>query len=217
MELKQQVDHLDAVFLAAVSTEFPEPLSMGERAMVSSYLILSHAILEEALEDAFLEHFDGLIVADEGASVSMEVVRVAFAIGLDLQENEAPYSNRNLVGLLKGLGRRRVQTAIFANNGLKATNVKSLAKSVGLQWTNFEQALELELIALSTLGSKRGAASHLSPFSSKAVALDPSVRPDDVRIWVNDALKSVLRIRSELQRLRRSEEELSLIVDWDGN
>lgn len=217
MRLDEQLDHLDQTLLGTVSTQFPEPLSVPEKAQVHAYLVLSHAVLEEHLEAAFERHFDRLCAWFVGDLVPLECVRLAFAVSQYVPKEQAGYKTRSTPQLIRGLGRKELVRQLGENHGLKSSNVQSMAKLLGLHWPDFENALNAELNDLDTLGVKRGAAGHLSPYTEKTTAIANSDGPDDVRKWVRDGCQAVQSIVRYLDGLIRSQQPRSLIADWDGN
>ena len=53
MDTNEQLELLDDLLLGPVKSIFPAPLTQEERVAVNAYLVLSHAVLEEQLEEAF--------------------------------------------------------------------------------------------------------------------------------------------------------------------
>jgi hypothetical protein len=217
MQLSAQLDHLDVTLLGGVVTQFPDPLSDAEKALVHAYLVLCHAVLEEHLEAAFERHFDrlcGWLISDQ---VPLECVRFAFAVSQYVPKDQVSYKKRDTVGVIRGLGRKEFSRLLRENHGLKPTNVESLSKLVGVHWTDLEDTLNVELLDLDTLGVKRGSASHLSPYTEKTTALAVTDGPDDVRQWVQNGRLAVEAIVSYLDATIRSQHMKTLIADWDGN
>jgi len=217
MRLKEQLDHLDHTFLKTVVTPFPDPLSAPEKAQVHAYLVLAHAVLEEHLESIFESHFDRLcswLIAD---MVPLECVRFTFAVSELISKKAGAYATRDIPTMIRNLGKIEFANKLLANNGLKSSNVQKMARLVGLQWQDFENALNVELNDLDTLGAKRGAAGHLSPYTGKATEIANSDGPDDVRMWVSDGYDAVQAISGYLDDLLPVQQPNSLIVDWDGN
>lgn len=186
MHLVDQLAHLDTALLGTVITQFPDPLPEPERAQVHAYLVLSHAVLEEFLELAFEEHFNRLCECLSSDSVPLECVRLAYAVAQYVPKDLVAYKKRNIAELIKGAGRKEFSQRLRGNNGLRSSNVESMCKLVGLHWEGVESALNAELLDLDTLGAKRGAASHLSPYSEKSTAIAVTDGPDDVRRWVKE-------------------------------
>lgn len=217
MDLIAQLEHLDELLLSTVTTTFPDPLTDEDKASTHAYVVLCHAVLEEHLEAAFEAHFDrlrGWLVAD---MVPLEVARLAFAVSEWLPDDLAvTYRKRSLCGLV-GAARKPFVRQVGSNHGIKPENVEGLAKLIGMDWKKFEASLNQELEDLRTLGSKRGEAGHLSPYTEKAVNLTRQDYPENVREWVNGGRDAVLAIVRYMDELVRSQQPLSLIGDWDGN
>jgi hypothetical protein len=200
VDLTSQLGFLDRQLLAGVTTEFPDPLTDEEKASIRAYLVLSHACIEEFLEDAFSAHFSRLAAWTTKPLVPREVAGFFLAIGLNLKEEKVgPYATRTLRGAATA-GEAGFAGTVRANNGLKARNLRKLAQGVGLAWAAFESALTNELADLDTLGASRGEAGHLSPFSQKAVLISPQIYPDDVRGWVEAGGEAALKIQGYLSR-----------------
>ena len=217
VRLAAELDHLDRLLLGTVSTTFPGSLTADEKATTHAYLVLAHAVLEEYLENTFEAHFErllGWLCADQ---VPMEVARLAFAMPEWFpQEFTVAYKKRELAKYMP-LARKEFAKRVRASHGLKSDNVADLARLIGLDWKRLESELNLQLIALDTLGSRRGEAGHLSPFTDKAVSLSNQDYPDNVREWVHGGRDAVEAIASYLDRLLLDQQPMSLIYDWDGN
>lgn len=185
VDLSEQIDILDSAFLSRIPANADRPLNEEERALVRGYLVLAHAILEERLEDAITAYFDDLTGSLDGAVVPRDGVSLAFAAAkLSEELGHQVASFHDVPRLLSGLGRSALLVQLRKNHGLKEDNVKQLARLVGLNWQETEAALSAVLPDLNTLGSKRGEAGHISPFSAAATAISDAVGPDEVREWV---------------------------------
>lgn len=200
MDLASQLAFLDSLLLADVTTEFPDPLSDTEKASVGAYMVLSHACIEEFLEDVFLNHYSRLEELARLPMVPREVAGMLLAIGQHLPEKKRPsYKSRTITGIAVA-GKVHYEAAVIrGNHGIKTENVRKLANGVGLVWNEFEATLANELADLDTLGANRGEAGHLSPFSTKAVALTRQVYPDEVRGWVESGCAAAFAIERYLK------------------
>lgn len=217
MNLKEQLDHLDRVLLTTVSTAFPNPLTDEEKAATNAYLVLAHAVLEETLESAFERHFRRLASWCSSDMIPFETARLLFAMREWLPESHvSTFKRRDLIGTIRA-AEKPYLSSVRANNGLKPNNVEHLAQTVGLDWVRFETTLNSQLEDLRTLGTKRGDAGHLSPYTEKAVVLSRQDYPDNVREWVYAGRDAVIAIASYLSLLVDEQQPLSLISDWDGN
>ncbi|MGW9419386.1 HEPN domain-containing protein [Cellulosimicrobium funkei] len=217
MNIEAQLKHLDGALLSTVKTQFPDPFSEEEKAQIHAYLVLAHAVLEEYLEFLFEQHFQRLASWLEADRVPAECLGLVFAVAQYKMDNPVPYRKRDVAGLVAGLGKKEFHRLVRSNNGLKTSNVEGLAKLVGVRWEPLERELNLVLSDLDTLGVKRGAAGHLSPYTEKTTDISLSDGPDDVRKWVEDGRKAIEAISKYLRDLVRNQEPLSLIHDWDGN
>jgi len=192
-----QIAFLDDLLLTAVTTEFPDPLTDPERASVSAYLVLSHACIEEFLEDVCARHFENLLAFLGSPIVPRAAGAALLSIGLQLNAQAVPIKSRNLKAAVK-LGALSYQALVKANNGVRYDNLKKLVGGLGTDWRLFEQGLSTELADLDALGSKRGEVGHLSPFSNKSVQVTPRVYPDDVRGWVANGRVAALAVEGYL-------------------
>lgn len=217
MDLEAQLGHLDATLLGSVTTQFPDPLSESEKALVHAYLVLAHAVLEEYIESVFSRHFDRLCSWLSVDLVPAECIRFSFAVAEMIPSGSVSYRKRNTPSLIRGLGRQEFLARLAKNHGLKADNIEKLAQLIGVEWMGLEDALNPYLADLNTLGSKRGSAGHLSPYTEKVTSISTSDGPDDVRRWVRDGRDAAVALEQYLDSLVRSQQPISLITDWDGN
>ncbi|GAA2041639.1 hypothetical protein GCM10009819_29570 [Agromyces tropicus] len=218
MEIAAQLAHLDAALLGTIETEFPEPYSEHEKAQIHAYLVLAHAVLEEHLEAIFERHFDRVAAWLDAPMVPLECVRLVVAVTERIPESKrVAYKRRDVRQMVLLPGRAEMVRQLGQNHGLKASNVEALAGAIGTDWQALENALAPELADLSTLGSKRGVAGHLSPYTEKSTMIAPSDGPDDVRKWVENGMRALLALESFLRGALRTGEPTSLISDWDGN
>lgn len=214
MEVSIQLQHLDDALLKPISTQFPDPLLPAEQALLRAYIVLCHAIFEEAIEDLALSHLNRVRGWLEDGVVPHSAARLAFAlsslvhpdtVGLDIPLKVlASKAHPLLVGLIQ------------QNHGIRQSNVKKLVQAVGIEWSKLDASLNAELLDLDTLGSKRGEAGHLSPFTEKSVQITSLVYPDEAREWVMAAHLAVIALEDYCLALIRDQRP-SLIVDWDGN
>lgn len=208
MTPEEQIRLLDETLISTIATEFPNPLTDAEKAKVRAFLVLSHAVLEEHVELAFENHFDRLSAGMKSEHVPSECVRFAFAFGHHIPAAEAGYKDRDTISLIDGLGKSKFQKIVSSNHGLKTNNIQGLAKGVGLHWPSLEDSLNLELNDLDTLGTKRGTAGHLSPFTDKVTQISNSDGPDDIRSWVYAGVSAVESLNEYL---------VGLVPDIDVN
>lgn len=202
VDLREQLSHLADAILKPIATEFPDPLSESDRALVSAYLVLSHAVLEEALEDAFTATYDRLAMSLGERLVPIEAARFVYSVCRWVPESVHSGQNpKNLHPFISKACRREFTKKIDSNNGLKTANIKSLSKLLGLDWDAIEDLYATQLADLDNLGSKRGAAGHLSPYSAKATGLTANVDPQDVRRWVDSGLAAITAVQQYLSSI----------------
>jgi hypothetical protein len=217
MRAAGQIAILDSVLLGGIVEDPLRDRSDEEAMRIHSYLLLSHAALEEELEAAFEKYLSrllGWLVADR---VPIACLSLAYAASQELQISPVEYAKRDIVPQLREMSVKKYDHVVKGNHGLKSINVKSLAKPVGVPWRLIEQELGPSLADLDTLGSKRGAAGHASPFSPRFRPIEQVWWPSNVRGWVADGLAAVEAIADLLEGLVRGQEPTSLICDWDGN
>jgi hypothetical protein len=201
--LLTQLREMETTLLAGVSTVPPDPLRSEERTLTRAYLVLAHAVLEEEVEQIFLNHFDS--VRQLLATVDYAPLELLPFFAAVHEWNTAvqlpTYAKRNYMGYITSpKASEYVSSEVRENHGLKADNVMGLAKLVGIEWTVIDDAPGVELTALTTLGVKRGAAGHTSLFSGRNQALAGQEYPVNVREWVENAAKTVI----ELERVVKS-------------
>jgi hypothetical protein len=217
VDLEAQLSHLDRLLLSPVNTSFPDELPDEEKAAVNAYVVLAHAVIEEYLEDVFERHFRRLVSWLDSPLVPLESARLALAMGEWLPEKRREsYKSRRLLGDAK-LAKKVFHGEVGGNHGIKTPNLQKLAGLVGLEWPDFEATLSIELADLQSFGSKRGEASHLSPYTDQAVSITRTTYPDDVREWVDSARAACNAVATYLDDLVSTQQPQTLIVDWDGN
>jgi hypothetical protein len=202
MDLLAQLNWLDSALLSRVTTAFPDPFNPEEKAALAAYLVLTHACIEEALEDAFEAHANALVAMVHAQNnVPLAVVRFSLHAGLNQPSNmRTSFRTRRLRGTLIAAVTNYKKSVIEQNHGIKQENMLSLAEGVGLEWEDFELALNNAISDLSTLGAKRGSVGHLSPFTTKSALLTARVDVADVRSWVKNAERAVGEIVTYLDK-----------------
>lgn len=217
MNLDAQLDNLDKLLLAGVQTQFPDELPDEEKAMINAYVVLSHAVIEEFIEDLFESHFRRLAGWLVSPMVPAETVGLAYAIAEWLPDDRrSTYKKRSLDATFKAAS-TALAGQLRQNHGIKVSNITTMASLVGVEWQRMDAALNAQLADLTTLGSKRGEAGHLSPYTDRAQAITRLTQPDEVREWVGNARKACIAMRTYLDRLVLDQQPTSLISDWDGN
>lgn len=218
MRINEQLAHLDTLLLSTVTTQFPEPLTDAEKATVHAYIVLTHAVIEEYIEDGYLDHFDRLSAWADYPSIPEASVRMIVTFAFKFPGKGAnPGGSKPLSDLVKA-ARGFVEGAVKGNNGIKSANLESLSKALGVDWLDMDAQLSSGIADLEALGARRGEAGHLSPFTDKAVKLTRQVYPDDVRAWVNRASAAAEAIIDYLEeRLRCNSPAITSVFDRDGN
>jgi hypothetical protein len=218
MDLRHQLSHLNETLLGNVKTEFPDELLVEELTFTRSYLVLAHAVLEEHLEDIFRKHCKAVVSSLSFDLVPYEAVLLAFAAGAGIEKKRyLEYKKRGSHDFFIHIFLKDYEATVVNNHGLKSSNVEGLAKPLGINWLRMDGVLNSQLADLNTLGSKRGAAGHLSPFTEKATVLAANNHPDELREWVRAAMDAVDSIEQYLRDLLHRQGPSSLIADWDGN
>ncbi|WP_143181043.1 HEPN domain-containing protein [Glutamicibacter sp. 0426] len=196
--LLAEIAEIDNTLLSTVTTAPPDPLSADERTRTRAYLLLCHAVLEERIENIFIEHFNrALELISSDKPIPREILPF-YAASMEWGVNFLPtYSKRNWLGFMSNpQALEHVTSVIKKNHGLKMENVRDLAKLVGIEWGVIDDAAGVEMSALTTLGVKRGAAGHTSLFSGNDNSLSGEEYPANVREWVNQAANTVIRIEA---------------------
>ena len=213
--LLAEIAEIESTLLADVSTTPPDPLSTRERTVTRAYLLVAHAILEERVEGIFLEHFNRArqVIAD---SVSVPAGLLPFfAAALEWNREIPTYNKRQWLGVMSSpMANEYVANEVRENHGLKADNVRDLAKLVGIEWAVIDDAVDIELAALTTLGAKRGAAGHTSPFNSPTQAVAEEEYPANVREWVEQAARTVIALESVVDQLSALQSETVRKPKW---
>ncbi|TWS25275.1 hypothetical protein FK268_08730 [Tsukamurella sputi] len=217
MNIDEQLEHLDEMFLRSITTDFPGILTERERAQVNAYLVLSHAVLEEYLEIVFEAYFQRISGWLRSGFKQLPAACVDLAFAAGAASKPPGYTGWDIRKLVTEEGLAALRKKISSNHGLKERNLQGLAQLTGISWNEFDNFLSTELADLNTLGSKRGAAGHLSPFTEKVTEISASDGPDDVRGWVTAAKNAASKIECYLTSIIRGQEPTTLIGDWDGN
>lgn len=200
--LLAEIAEIASTLLSDVSTAPPDPLSPRERTVTRAYLLVAHAILEERIEGIFVEHFNrARAVIAEGASVSVGLLPF-YAAAMEWDRVVPTYNKRRWLGFMSSpMADEYVASEVRENHGLKAGNVQELAKLVGIEWAAIDDAADVQLASLTTLGAKRGAAGHTSPFNSPTQAVSEEEYPANVREWVEQAVLTVIALEAVVEQL----------------
>jgi hypothetical protein len=204
--LLAEIAEVESTLLSEVSTAPPDPLSTRERTVTRAYLLVAHAILEERIEGIFLEHFNrARQVIAESVSVPLGLLPF-YASALEWNRPIPTYNKRQWVGVMSSpMAVEYIASEVRENHGLKADNVQDLAKLVGIEWAAIDDAADIQLAALTTLGAKRGAAGHTSPFNSPTQVVAEEEYPANVREWVEQAVRTVIALEAVVEQLSAPE------------
>ena len=201
--LISELAEIEQTLLLTVTTVPPDPLRSEERVLTRAYLLLCHAVLEERVEGIFAAHFQSaraLISANKPLPVELLPF---YAAALEWGSVVTPtYAKRTWLGFMTSkIAEEHVAGVIRANHGLKETNIRELAKLVGIEWSVIDDATGIELAALTTLGAKRGTAGHTSPFSGLDQGLAGEEYPANVREWVTQAASTVIQLEAVVTKI----------------
>lgn len=193
MELRHQLDWLKRTLLDTVTTPFPDALKPDEKAAVAAYLVLAHACIEEAIEDAFYERAE---ILTEILKRHPRPPRMAAFLGYNAalklpEKKRVTYKKRKLGGSLLAALETYQSTVVSQNHGIKESNLLALAEGAGVEWENLESELAVAIADFGTLGAKRGSVGHLSPFTDKSALITSQIDKEDVVKWVKEAEKGV--------------------------
>lgn len=197
-----EMAEIESTLLSGVSSSPPDPLSPRERTLTRAYLLVAHAILEERIEGIFFKHFmSARELIATGASMPIGLLPY-YAAAMEWKRDIPTYSKRNWLGFMSSaVAHEYVANEVRQNHGLKADNVQDLAKLVGVEWSAIDEAADVQLAALTTLGVKRGAAGHTSPFTTPAQVVAEEEYPANVREWVEQAVRTVIALESVVEHL----------------
>lgn len=197
MKISDQIRELAKVFLDGISANAADDVSPDDSPRLRAYLVLSHAVFEEAIEEAFREHFSSLehIVKTGKAHRAL----IALALTIDRQQL-TKYKKRNAPMDVIRLGKSAFESRVRANHGVKRNNIETLSQSAGIEWIEFEDHLDEELAHLTTLGTKRDEVGHLSPFNLRMSGISEDLTRSSVEEWVNNGLQATEKMIAYIQK-----------------
>jgi hypothetical protein len=143
----------------------PDDLSRRQQLLISSFVILCHAHIEEYLENLFVAYVQAreLELTKEFAPHCFMRLSIHFAADIVGQQVAKESDHLKICITAKHLYTSKV---VWINNGLKEANVKALAKPLGLNNDDLSDGCEQLFAALNTLGGKRGKVAHSSSMQS---------------------------------------------------
>jgi hypothetical protein len=191
IDLTKEIATLNSAILVHVTTQSPDTLKEEEKASLNAYLVMCHAIIEEFLEESFRKFFNQHLGRIRGRKdLDINSVHLIFAVRDYLAEGEvSSYSRRSFPTIL-ARAENRFKENLDKNHGIRESNIQAMSRLIGIDWGSLDDALGLKIADLDTLGSKRGKAAHLSPFSQSTTEITQNVYADEVRQWVNDAAEA---------------------------
>lgn len=185
--LRDEVDALDKLLLAPVTSSPPDPLPLSERVGVRSYLLIGHAALEEFVESCFAEYVNDSLALDENGRVDPGLYLSVLELREDL-EGQVKRDIRTPSALLEKVPGLYKSKICGPNNGVRRKNLMRLAQGAGLDWVQFESACEKLVVALDTIGSERGRVAHTSATPTPGQGVTAELYPQNVREFVNNAM-----------------------------
>ncbi|MFF0685650.1 HEPN domain-containing protein [Streptomyces albogriseolus] len=184
-DLRNDIDELKTALLDSdvLSVSPPDSLTRRQKLVITSFVILAHAHIEEFIEELFMRYVREREKEITNLSAPQCFIRLSLHFSADLigqQVHKKPVAA--VCETTKHLYKNKV---ITSNNGLKATNVASLAKPLGLDGKQLDDSCEDLFKALNTLGAKRGKMAHTSSASQVA---DEDVYASQAVTWVEDVV-----------------------------
>lgn len=197
--LTDEISSLDKFLLEPIKTEAPDPMKVDEIIGIRSYLLLSHAAIEEFIEYAFLSYIGACSSIDENgrAHVGSYLAILQLADYINGQNSKNTKSPDKILGSVPGLYESKF---IRPNNGIKEKDIQKLALGAGLPWSEIENACASLIPACETLGSKRGAIAHSSingTLNSRS-GIVSNLYPKDARSFTNSVLSNMSPLLAHL-------------------
>ncbi|MEV7345027.1 HEPN domain-containing protein [Streptomyces sp. NPDC093544] len=186
--LRSDIEELKASLLdnEVLAVSPPDDLSRRQQLLITSFVILSHAHIEEFIEDLFLTYIENRENEIGDLATPRCFVELALHFSGDLigQRAGKKFDTKQICTTAKNL---YISKVVKINNGLKEANITSLAKPLGLHGDQLSDKCDDLFKALNTLGGKRGKMAHTS--SSQAVS--ETVYPSQAIAWVEDVVSQV--------------------------
>ncbi|MFE6767473.1 HEPN domain-containing protein [Streptomyces fimicarius] len=192
-DLKSDIEELkDALIdVETLSVSPPDDLTRRQQLLITSFVILAHAHIEEFIEELFVSYIVARNSEITDDSIPHCFVRLSLHFSADLiGQGAAKYPADKVCLTVVNLYRSKV---VRINNGLKEANVTALAKPLGLNSEQLSDSCEQLFKTLNTLGAKRGKMAHTSSQSaSETVYAIQAVG------WVNDVVDNISELVSFL-------------------
>jgi hypothetical protein len=160
--LKDDIGELKSALLdnELLSVAPPDDLSQRQQLLIASFVILSHAHIEEFIEHLFLTYAEKREAEITDSVIPHCFVALSLHFADDLTgQGLRKHGARKICITSKNL---YISKVLNINNGLKEANVVSLAKPLGLQSDHITNSCDQLFPALNTLGGKRGKLAHAS-------------------------------------------------------
>lgn len=183
--LRNDIDELRTSLLVedVVDVQAPDDLSRRQQLLIASFVILSHAHIEEFIEGLFLGYIEEQEKSITEFAIPHCFVKLAMHFSPDLIGQGA--GNRQSVQKICTTAKNfYISKIVKTNHGLKSNNVISLAKPLGLH-SDLPNTCDPLLTALNTLGSKRGGMAHTSP---RRQSTTETVYASQAVTWVDDVV-----------------------------
>jgi hypothetical protein len=179
--LRDGIQQLKDALLTAdmLAINAPDDLSQRQELLITSFVILAHAHIEEFIENLFLSYIEKREMEIRPESAPHCFVRLSLHFSGDLiGQGVGKAEMANLCKIAKNL---YISKVIKINNGLKSANLIALAKPLGLHLQIADRCDRLFPV-LNTLGAKRGRMAH----TSAAQAATETVYALQAVAWVDD-------------------------------
>ncbi|SDT77257.1 hypothetical protein SAMN05216371_5381 [Streptomyces sp. TLI_053] len=184
--LKSDIAELKASLLSddVLEVKAPDDLTRRQELLIASFVILSHAHIEEFIENLFLRYVEMREKEIADLAVPHCFVKLALHFSPDLIGQGAgnKLQTRQICTTAKNL---YISKVVNTNHGLKESNVMALAKPLGVHGENLSGECEQLFATLNTLGGKRGRMAHTS---SRNQAASETVYASQAIVWVEDVV-----------------------------
>ncbi|MEU6877965.1 HEPN domain-containing protein [Streptomyces sp. NPDC046712] len=185
--LRSDIEELKDALLDVdtVAVNPPDDLTRRQQLLITSFVILAHAHIEEFIEELFVSYVEARSVEITKDSIPHCFVRLSLHFSGDLiGQGAGKYPTAQVCETAKNLYRSKV---VQINNGLKGANVTALAKPLGLHGDPLTDSCDRLFKALNTLGAKRGKMAHTSSSQSAS----ETVYAGQAVVWVEDAVSNI--------------------------
>ncbi|GGR67300.1 hypothetical protein GCM10010269_02570 [Streptomyces humidus] len=185
-DLKSDIEELRDALLDtdALTVAPPDDLTRRQQLLITSFVILAHAHIEEFIEELFVSYVDARTAEITEDSTPHCFIRLSLHFSPDLiGQGAGKYPTTQICQTAINLYRSKV---VKINNGLKAANIAALARPLGLNGDQLSDNCERLFRSLNTLGAKRGKMAHTSSQSA-----NETVYASQAVGWVNDVVDNI--------------------------